>query len=174
MNKRTVRRRIIDHKHSGEIAQQLCDPTDVLRIAVGEDQTVETVHPCPVQILTYDTAVTAFTTAINQPIMTIHMDVNGGARSQVQDRYRCGDPAAPARVANIKVTAGNSCEQMNDGDDERGQCPVGIIKNNSEPREERRSYERQKRNGQDKECHGDDDKVCDKRNRCDEVEVAKN
>src|SRR5882672_10361896 len=63
---------------------------------------------------------------------------------------------------------------MNDADDQRGQCPVGVIENKRHPREERRSHQRQKRNSEDKECDRNNDQVCQQRNRCDQVEVPKN
>src|SRR5262249_37906397 len=76
--------------------------------------------------------------------------------------------------ADVKVSAGNLREQMNDADDQRGQCPIGVIENKSDPRDERRSHQRQKRNGEDKECDGNNDEICQQRNRCDQVEVPKN
>ena len=141
---------------------------------MGEHQPREPIHAGPVQILAHDALVIAFASAIDQPIVAIHSDVNGRARAQVQHRHLCRDPVAPIRFANIEVSAGNLREQMNDADDQRGQCPVGIIENNSDPREERRSDQRQKRNGEDKECDRNNDEVCQKRNRCDEVEIPKN
>ncbi len=72
------------------------------------------------------------------------------------------------------MTAGNLREKMNDADNQRGQCPVGVIENNSDPREQRRGDQGQKRNGEDKECDRDDNEVCEKRDRRDQVEVPKN
>ena len=65
MNERTIGRRIIDHTDPWEIAQQLRDPTDMLRIAMGEHQPREPIHAGPVQILAHDPRVTAFAPAID-------------------------------------------------------------------------------------------------------------
>ena len=111
-------------------------------------------------------------TALSTYLLT-HPDVNGRARAQIQNRH-LRRPAAPIRFANIEVSAGNLREQMNDADDQRGQCPVGVIENNSDPWEQRCSDQRQKRNGEDKECDRNDDEVCQQRNRCNQVEVPKN
>src|SRR6188472_3121275 len=89
MNEGTIRRRIVDYMDSWKIAQQLSDTTDVLRITVGKHQSSETVHAGPVQILAHDAFVSAFASAIDQPVLAIRPDVNGCARAQVQHCCVC-------------------------------------------------------------------------------------
>jgi hypothetical protein len=45
MNGRTIRRRIIDQTDPWEIAQQLCDTANVLRIAMSKHNTVQRLTP---------------------------------------------------------------------------------------------------------------------------------
>ncbi len=81
MNERTIGRRIIHHKDSWKIPQQLRHASDVLRITVGEHQASESVHASPVQIFAHDPLVIAFTPAIDQPVVAIYPDVNSCARA---------------------------------------------------------------------------------------------
>src|SRR3954471_2201404 len=81
MNEGTVARRIVDYTNPWKIAQQLSDTADVLRITVGKHQPSEPVHACPVQILAHDALVSAFASAIDQPVVAIRPDVNGRARA---------------------------------------------------------------------------------------------
>src|SRR4030095_14400087 len=86
MNERTIRRRIIDQTEPSEIAQQVRDATDVLRIAMGEHQPCEPIHAGPVQILAHDALVTAFAPAIKQPVAAFCSQMNRCTSTKIQHR----------------------------------------------------------------------------------------
>src|SRR5215472_12985920 len=107
MNNRAIWRGIVDYLRPWEVAQQLRDATDMLRIAMGENCPRQPIYSGPVQIVPHDAVVSAFAPAINQPIVALYSDVNGCARAHVQHRDVSRDPMAPVRFGNVKVSAGN-------------------------------------------------------------------
>ena len=103
-----------------------------------EEQARKPVHACPMQILADHTLIVPLTATVEQPIGVPCVQMNGRSRPEIQD----GDPGdqlfGPMRGFDIKMSARNLREQMDDPDNERGQRPVGVIKNHSNPRQQGR------------------------------------
>ena len=87
--------------------------------------------------------------------------MNGRSRPKIQDSDFGSQLFGPMRLFNIKMSARNLREQMDDPDNQRGQRPVGVIKNHSKPRQYGRGNKRKQRNGENEKCEWNDDKVCE-------------
>src|SRR2546430_10772536 len=92
-----IRRRIVDKTNTRKIAQQFRRTPDMERVAVSEQQTIESVHASPVQILANHTLITSLAPAIEKPIRAPCLQVNSRARADIQDSDLCGQLFGPMR-----------------------------------------------------------------------------
>ena len=110
---------------------------------MGKQQAVEPVYARRVQIFSNNAFVIPLTPAIEQPIRAPGPQMNGRARADIQ--HSDPDLRIPGRTGmfDILMSTGNLREQMDESENEPGQTPIGIIKNDSDPREQRRREKRE-------------------------------
>ena len=101
---------------------------------MSEQQTIESVHASPVQILANHTLITSLAPAIEKPIRAPCPQVNSRARAEIQDCDLCGQVFGPMELFDVKVSAGDLREKLHDPQDKLCQKPVGIIEDYGEPR----------------------------------------
>src|SRR5947209_8350500 len=84
MNHGPIRRIAVDNCPGPEDGRNVRCGADVLRVAVGEEQTSETIHAARAEIRTHDLVKFALRTAIEQPIGATIAEMNGRARAEIE------------------------------------------------------------------------------------------
>src|SRR6266566_1238718 len=104
------------------------------RIAMGKQQAVEAVYTRRVQIVSNNAVVIPLTPAIEEPIRAPGPQMNGRARADVQHSNPGLRIIGRTGMFDIIMSTGDLREQVDESENEPGQTPIGIIKNDRDPR----------------------------------------
>ena len=96
---------------------------------------------------------------LEQPIRISRVYVNGCSCAEIQDSDLGEQLFGPMWAFDIKMSARNLREQVDDADNQRSQRPVGVIKNHGKPRQQRCGKKRKQCNGENEKCDGNNDEV---------------
>src|SRR3954469_3632921 len=98
-------------------------------IAMGEDQSIESIYAASTQIRIQHAFVIAYGPGVEQPILAGGPEMQGPARAQIE-RVNFQDRAArPVRMLDIKMAGGNLSEQLDGPEDKFCQHPISVLEN---------------------------------------------
>src|SRR2546430_16885898 len=104
MNRRSIRRAIVDQDQRDKILEQRFGAANVERVAVSQKYTSQPIYARRMQIGTKHALVIAVTTTIKQPVTVRGTKMNRPARAEIQDRYFCTKRSRPMQILQVIMT----------------------------------------------------------------------
>src|SRR5436305_4559639 len=129
MNRRSIRRAIVDQDQRDEILEERFGAANVERVTVSQKHSLQPIYACRMQIGTKHALVIAATTTIKQPVAVRGTQMNSCARADVQHRDFCTERSRPMQILEVIMTAGELREPLNKRDDRARKRPVRVVKN---------------------------------------------